>query len=178
MFANAKTSTRLQALQVGEQGRLALQLMAPELRLDPRVKTHVLVELQADGSLVLPDTVPHAAGALAPIHTLSGIPQPPIETNAALAVPRINLASLSDPGSRIRSTAQPVPEEPGSAAPTRIARNASAADLLNYQHFLPDSLNSRLTYLPAPDAGLGQVLRFVAYRGDQLVGGYTMVVTS
>jgi hypothetical protein len=95
-----------------------------------------------------------------------------------LEVPRIDLAPFIGREPEVKSTAQAVTGGRESAAMTRIARNATPADLLRYERFLPDSLNSKLTHLPAPQTGVGQVLRFVAYKGDQLVGGYTMVVTS
>src|SRR5205823_177177 len=53
ILTNTKPGTRVQMVQVGEQARLVMQVMAPTLRLDPRVKTDVLAELQSDGSLMV-----------------------------------------------------------------------------------------------------------------------------
>jgi hypothetical protein len=53
ILANTKPGTRVQVVQVGEQARLVMQVMAPTLKLDARVKTDVLAELQSDGSLMM-----------------------------------------------------------------------------------------------------------------------------
>jgi hypothetical protein len=43
ILANTKPGMRVQVVQVGEQARLVMQVMAPTLRLDPRVKRHCFV---------------------------------------------------------------------------------------------------------------------------------------
>jgi hypothetical protein len=174
ILANTKPGTRVQVVQVGEQARLVMQLMAPTLRLDPRVKTDVLAELQSDGSLMVVAPSRQSPGALAPIHTLSGMAQPDMETHAILEVPRINLAPFIGREQEMKSSAQEVT----GGRESRIARDATPVDLLRYERFLPNPLKSKLTHLSAPQSGVGQVLRFVGYTGDQLVGGYTVVVTA
>jgi hypothetical protein len=98
--------------------------------------------------------------------------QPDIETHAILEVPRINLARFIGREPAAKSTAQAVT----SGRELRIARDATPVDLLRYERFLPDRLKRKLTHLAK--AGVGQVLRLVGYTGDQLVGGYTVVVTA
>jgi hypothetical protein len=174
ILANTKPGTRVQLMQVGEQARLVMQVMAPTLRLDPRVKTDVLAELRSDGSLMAVAPSCQTPGALAPIHMLSGMTQPDMKTHAILEVPRINLAPFIGREQELKSSAQAVK----GGRETRIARDATPVDLLRYERFLPNPLKSKLTHLSAPQAGFGQVLRFVGYTGDQPVGGYTVVVTA
>jgi hypothetical protein len=176
ILANTKRGSRVQMVQVGEQARLVMQVMAPKLRLDPLVKTDVLAELQSDGSLMVVAPACQTPGALAPVHTLSGMAQPAMETTAILEVPRINLTPFI--GRELKSTAQAVTGGREAATRTRIARNATPVDLLQYERFLPDPLKDKLTHLPAPQEDVGQVLRLTGYIGDQLVSGYTVVLTA
>jgi hypothetical protein len=168
-------NTRLQLLQIGPQeGELARRIAAPHVTIAP-IATHVLGEIALDGSVTLP-----AVAAAAPVATA------PIAGAAARsAVPAAMLAPVH-PLAAGGAPAHPLVHAPGTVAilnpnasltvaPTATLVAGKAAtlnDLLN----TVVALHPGAATLPAPGTGKAQVLRVASYNGDQLVGGYTLIV--
>lgn len=170
---------RVQLIQVGEQAKTTVQLMAPGLVIDPRVQTQVLGELRPDGSLQLPFTEFQATGALAPFHSLSPLRQPDITRLGPLDAPRVQVHNLlgldaAPPQRLVRAPVSPNPT-PGAAIPVLNARGDVPALFLIHQ-LVPPEVAGSLKFIDPPPPGQAQVLRLAAYQGDQLVGGYTIIV--
>jgi hypothetical protein len=149
--------TRLQLIQVGpKEGELVRSLATPKLRV-AQVDTHVLGEINVAGEIVRtqPDHV--ATGMLAPVHALAagGAPaQHVVRAPGAVRVidPRVVLRDI----------------QPAQPAPTNNVADLMAAI---------GRLNQGAGVHPPPTREEAQVLRLASYSGQQLVGGYTLVVT-
>jgi hypothetical protein len=154
--------TRVQLLQVGAEGANAVRLVAPKLKVDPAVTSHVLAELGADGSL----TLPAAASGAGPLQVARMLPSQLLPLAAVrAAAPKPVLAAA--PAPNVAAT-----------APLRVATSgATLATLLDHTTLLDPAITARVQAVPPPKAGFAQVLRFACYQGDQVVGGYTLVVT-
>lgn len=163
---------RIELLQIGREAEHVLELTLPQARLDPRVKTQVLAELGPRGELTIPPTrlgdAPAPAGR-GPRHT----------TISPEVVARIDLQTV------LPLAAEPV-ARPSRAVPLRtrrtgrtplVSRGASLDDLLSHTGPLRAIKDRQFEMLPAPEPGQAQILRIAAYEGDQVVGGYTVVVT-
>jgi hypothetical protein len=170
--ASRGVRTRIQLVQVGaREGELAVKIAAPGLR-PVALDTHVLGEIDLAGRLTQVALEKPPPAALAPVHPLSAggpsaLPalQPEGEaklidaarTFGRLRVSQDEAAHLS---ARIKS------------AEARTAPGSHLADLLGGIN----ALNRGHAIVAPPSKGEAQVLRVVSYRGDQLVGGYTIIV--
>jgi hypothetical protein len=167
-------STRVQLLQVGEQAAVTLKIAAPKLKLDPAVKTHVLAELRPDGSLALPATVTGPAGGHAPVALATPAAHPAV--TPATGVPRIvpgTVLRVPAPTTRVTT---PVPGPAGGATTELAVGGANLTHLIAHATLLSPELLATIKQLPAPPRGNAQVMRIVSLQGDQIVGGYTIVV--
>jgi hypothetical protein len=156
--------SRVQLIQLGAaEGKLAGRIVAPSLRVSPRVSTHLLGEITAKGDITLPRSSSAPAGMLAPIHALAhGVESAPPIMHQPGTVPVVNTERIF--GS-IRSDAR-VPVTPGSPSTIHVVDLFGAVG----------RLHDRSERLETPRAGEAHVLRLATYSGDQLVGGYTLVV--
>ena len=165
--ATRPPQTRVQLLQVGQQAEMTLRLAAPNLKLDPAVQTLVLAEIRADGSLHLPGTSAGTAGGHA---VVAGAAAP--TATGAFAVPRIVPSTLLE-------IARPAVQA-GRAATTRptevLSSGANLHHLVGHDTLLAPEVVKRITQLKLPAAGQAHVLRIISFLGDQMVGGYTIVV--
>ena len=172
--------------QVGSEAKNVLSLAAPELRLDPLVTTHMLAELTPQGTLSLPP----ASGrrmldqrndlSLQPVTVPSGI------RIAPFAVPRLNTGLLTRGQGMAELNPQPLPPRtgPGTATfstpfdPTRftLPGGGDVQRLLLHTDLVNPEVSKQMTLLAPPRKDQAQVLRVGAYDGDQLVGGYTVVI--
>jgi hypothetical protein len=160
---------RIELLQIGREAAHVLELTLPQARLDPRVKTQVLAELGARGELTVPPT--RLADAPAP-----GARGPRRLTISPDVVPRVDVASvLPWAEERVPSQVMPLRTRRTGRLPL-MARGGSLEDLLRHTRRLAEIPDRRFPTLPGPDAGEAQVLRIAAYEGDQIVGGYTVVI--
>jgi hypothetical protein len=170
--ASRSPRTRLQLVQVGtRESELALKIAAPHLR-PAAIETHVLGEIDLAGQLVpaAPEKPPPAA--LAPVHPLAagGPPAPPmllpegkakvIDAHRAFGNLRVPPDAASGLSNRIK------------AAEARTEPGGHLADLLGGV----SALNPGHPTLAPPSKGEAQVLRIASYRGEQLIGGYTLVL--
>lgn len=162
---------RIELLQIGAEAKHVLELTLPDTRLDPRVRTQVLAELGPRGDLTVPPTrladAPSAAGRGPRRFTISPEVAPRVDVAAVLppSVERSHAPRLTVPLRTRRTGRIPL-----------ISRGASLEDLLSHTRRLKDVPDREFPTLPAPAAGEAQVLRIAAYEGDQVVGGYTVVV--
>ena len=144
--------TRLQLIQVSpKEGELVRHLAAPKLRL-AKVDTHILGEINVAGEIVKVQPDRASAGMLAPVHDLAagGAPaHPAVAAHGAVRVIRTDTLL------------------------TTTAAASQFADLFKSVGRLHPGVGTH----PPPARGEAQVLRLATYSGDQLVGGYTMVVT-
>jgi hypothetical protein len=168
--ASRLSESRIQLIQVGEHADLTLRMAAPRLKLDPAVKTHVLAELRPDGSLHLPQTVTGAVGGQAPAIL------PATEVHPAVAqpfsVPRIVPSSLL-------TIAAPPAREVGikpTAATEVVASGANVQHLLGHFTLLSPEVTRQIEQVRPPTRALAQILRIVSFKGDQMTGGYTLIV--
>lgn len=167
--------------QVGLEARNVLSMTVPDLKLDPGVTTHLLAELTPQGTLSLPP----ASGrrmldqrndlSLQPVTVPSGI------RIAPFAVPRIDTGLLTR-GAAVSLNPQPLPPaeatfhtpfDPGRftlPGVSDVGRMMLHTDLVNAD------LARQMVLLAPPRRDQAQVLRVGAYQGDQLVGGYTVVI--
>jgi hypothetical protein len=175
------TGTRVQLIQVGQQGKTTVELMAPGLKIDPQVNTQVLAELRTDGSLHIPSTTFQAAGALAPIHVLSSLNQPDLGRVGPLAEPRVQtekLLGLKAPApARLATVAADLSGGVGQVVPV-LSEGGTIAQLVQHEGLLAPEVQGLLKSIEPPKPGLAQVLRMASYVGDQLVGGYTIIIGS
>ena len=171
-------NTRMQLVQLGaREGELARHIIAPKLRI-AEMDTHVLGEIALNGKVMLamPREVP--AGMLAPVHPLAhGGPAPTPRLRAFGTTPIMNPAiSISALRTAERLAAGRLGTERlgrGRLGRGGISDGAHLHDLLTGIADL--HLGTDIHDAPAP--GQAHVVRIASYRGDQLVGGYTMVVT-
>jgi hypothetical protein len=164
--------TRLQVVQVGtREAELALKIAAPHFRPAP-LDAHVLGEIDVAGRLTraAPEKPPPAV--LAPVHQLAagGPPATPtllpegeakvIDATRTFGNLRVAPQDAARLGDRIKT------------AEARTVPGHHLADLLGRI----GTLNQGHATVPPLARGEAQVLRVASYRGDQLVGGYTIVV--
>jgi hypothetical protein len=150
-------NTTLQLIQLGpREGELARHLMVPNLRLE-NVETVVLGEIDLTGKVTMPRLTEVPAGILAPVHPLArGGPAPPPELRAPGATPVVDLREIFP-----SLTVSP----PSSGV-------AHISELLA----LVPTLQPGAIKFPPPAAGEALALRLASYNGEELVGGYTMLV--
>jgi hypothetical protein len=166
----ASGGTRVQLLQVGAEAGLSLRIAGGSMQIDPAVQTHVLAELRADGSVHLPPTVASPAGGGAPF-AASAL------TRSPHAVPPFAPARMI-PGALLRIP----PDGRGgkrtaTGSPTELlAGGGTVRDLFGYHDLLSHEARTQLKELRAPTGNQAQVLRFVEFRGDQVLGGYTLII--
>jgi len=150
--------TRLQLIQVGPaEGELVRHLVAPTLHISA-VDTKVLGEINLAGEVVQAPTERAATGMFAAVHPLAagGAPRPPSVRSAPAA-------RVIQPATVLRDV----------HSPATTAGTAHVADLLQ----AVGRLHAGAAAAPPPHADEAHVLRLASYSGDQLVGGYTVVVT-
>ncbi len=162
---------RVELVQVGREAEHVVQLSLPHLRVDPALRTLVLAELGVRGDLTVPATKIRDA----PVPAGRGTSR---STATDEVVARIDLDVVL-PVSVDQSA------RPAERVPLRIRRNGRVPvlhrggtldDLLRSLRTDEPSLAKRFPTMPPPPAGTAQVLRIAAYEGDQLVGGYTVLV--
>jgi hypothetical protein len=150
--------TRLQLIQIGpKEAELVRHVAAPKLRV-AEVDTHVLGEINLAGEVLRVRTEHAVAGMLAPVHAMAagGAPAQP-------SVQRPEAVRVIDPAAILRELH---PERPAAAA-------NHVADLMTAVRRLNDGARVH----PGPSREEAQVLRLASYSGEQLVGGYTLIVT-
>ena len=160
---------RIQLVQVGEHADLTLRMVAPGLKVDPAVKTHVLAELRPDGSLHLPQTVTGTVGGHAPaalratdVHAAAQ----PFSVARVVPTNLLTIATPHPPASRVKP-----------AASTEIVGSgADLQHLLGHFTLLSPEVSRQVNQLKPPARSQAQVLRVISFKGDQMVGGYTVVV--
>jgi hypothetical protein len=169
-------------MQVGVEDQVAVKLVTPDLQMDPEVQTHLLAELQPDGSIFLPPTNEQLPGGSLPLHPVvrnGEIRRPGIQPALPLEVARMSIYRLFTFGN-----AEPVP---GAVARRRAVHDerggiklqkggGNIALLLQHEKLLSDRLRGAVTNVPQPQPEQAQVLRMASYEGDQLIGGYTIIV--
>jgi len=152
-------NTRLQLIQIGPQeGELARHIAVPALRV-VNIQTHVLGEIDLTGKVVMPNPTALSAGMTAPVHPLAhgGAPTPPVvQPRGAVAV--VNPRTMF-PALRVMP---------------RVAGDAHLSELFS----LVGTLHGGAAGHDGPAAGEAVVLRMASYNGDEVVGGYTLVVRS
>jgi len=142
-------------------------MAAPHLKVDPAVKTQVLAELRTDGSLHIPATLAVVPGGQSPeattaAHMAAAVP----------AVPRVlphtllNVAHPAVPAARVH------PMKPTEV----LAAGANVEHLVGHVTLMSPEVAKQIAKLRPPKANQAQVLRFVSFQGDQIVGGYTVIV--
>jgi hypothetical protein len=167
----------IQLSQVGQEALNAVRLVAPNVTVDPAVRTHVLAELRPTGAVMVPSPVAAAGG------------QPQAAGDPTAIVGRIQPHLLLRLGGASPGAAEPdglkvdmsnVPPSGGpsadTAATTILERGGSVSHLLSHANYLAPQLRQRLKALQPPSANQAQVLRMATYEGDAIVGGYTIVI--
>jgi hypothetical protein len=164
--------TRLQLVQVGaREAELALKIGAPGLRA-VALDTHVLGEIDLAGRLtqVSPEKLPPAV--LASVHPLAAGGPPAVPTLQPEGEAKLIDATRTFGDLRVAPNAEGLSDRI-KAAEARTLPGGHLADLLGGI----STLNQGHATVAPPAKGEAQVLRVASYRGDQLVGGYTIVVT-
>src|SRR5439155_4969583 len=159
-----RVDAHLQLIQLGpREGRLATRLVAPTLTVAP-IDTHLLGELTVANDVVLSQLVTPPAGMLSPVHPMAhGVDvAPPVlrraDTVGRVVDPRRVLGDFH--------RVSPTTSDAGfDSAPVHLA------NLLTSVGDLHDGRT-----LGRPARGEAFVLRIASYVGEQLVGGYTLVV--
>jgi hypothetical protein len=149
-------NTRIQLIQLGpREGELARLIASPRLRA-ASVDTHVLGEMNAVNEVIAPaPSAQRSAGVLASVHPMAaGGPPPPPVVHDASAIRTVDMQALFG---RV---------EQGRHAPDHLASLFTGVRALH-----ADADNQA-----KPRGDEAQVLRLATYSGDQLVGGYTLVV--
>ena len=162
---------KLQLVQVGgHQAELAGRIAGPKWHVAP-IETHLLGEIDVAGQVVRSAPTRATPAMLAPIHALAAgmeSPPPPVHRKAATA--SVNLPGLfgelriarhmSGIARRIAAAERSTPE------------GGHLADLLHGAGRFEENGQA----LPPPARGEAQVVRVAQFHGDQLIGGYTMVI--
>jgi hypothetical protein len=150
-------NTRIQLIQLGaREAELARHIASPKLRL-ANVETHVLGEMSTADEVVAPrPSAQSSAGALASIHPLAaggGPPAPVLRAAGTVRVidPHVVLGSIS-----------PVDRPAGTHLVDLFTRVAA--------------LHTGAETHGRPTAEEAHVVRLATYSGNQLIGGYTLVV--
>jgi len=149
-------NTRIQFIQLGgREAELARHIAVPKLQL-ANVETHVLSELNIGNEIVQPRLGHLPAGALASVHPMAagGAPRPPLMRQSE----RVRMV---DPGRLFRSL-----RDKDRRDESHLARLLDRVGELHRES---------PTHNP-PNAEEAQVMRLATYSGEQLVGGYTIVV--
>ena len=164
-------NTRFELTQVGKEAHDAVQIVAPRLTLDPAIATRTLAHLDGKNLLTVkptdsttPRIMPHTlTTTLSPVAGLAQKVAPAVAQPAA-AQPVGGAASLGGLAAN-------------SITATKLTvANANVAALVAHSALFDTTLLAGIKAAPAPAAGQAHVLRLAQYDGNQLVGGYTMVV--
>jgi hypothetical protein len=160
---------RIQLVQVGEHADLTLKIAAPRLKLDPKVKTHVLAELRPDGSVHTPPTVTGTVGGQAPART----PAKESQTTGGdpFSVARIvpsELLAIGKPSKQARTVA--------GVKTDLAAEDTDLMHLFNHHTLFSTERARRMKKVSPPTHEQAQVLRVICFKGDQMTGGYTIIV--
>jgi hypothetical protein len=162
-------NAHVQLLQLSpREGELARHIVAPEFKIRD-IDSHVLGEIGLDGKirLTMPTSVP--AGMLASVHPLAdGGPAP---------IPRLRpmgSTAVIDPMVSIRAFRGVKPMLREAQGRRGVMDSAHLHELLTGIA----NLHAGTDFHEAPAKGEAQVVRLASYKGEQLVGGYTMVITS
>jgi hypothetical protein len=175
----------VQLAQVGIEAKIAVDLVAPYLKLDPAVKTHILAELLPDGGIHLPPTHPDLPRGRVPLHPSVAVGKaevklPQIEPAMPFEISRIPahqvfetrpLAELAN----VVKAAQPSLKEPGHIRV--LASGGNVHLLLLYATLVSPELLGNISHLPAPQKQQAQVLRMSSYQEGRLAGGYTIILS-
>jgi hypothetical protein len=146
----ANSMTRL--FQLGVEATPLLHLVAPHLKIDTSVKTHLLAELSQNGVLLV-SPIKEGPPRVMP-HMLLNLGNPPA-TKGAQPLANVKLDQ-----------------------PLQLHTNATVTDLLHHGSFLHPDVLKQIETLSPPKKSEAQVLRVVSYQGDKAVGGYTIVVSA
>jgi hypothetical protein len=165
--------TRLQLVQVGEhEGELALKIATPGLRA-VALDTQVLGEIDLAGGLTQVAPEKPSPAVLAPVHPLAAGGPPAAPTLLPEGEAKVIDATRTFGNLRVAPDAAAGLGGRTKAAEARTVPGSHLADLLGGIN----TLNHGHVTVAPPSKGEAQVLRVASYRGDQLVGGYTIVVT-
>jgi hypothetical protein len=120
------------------------------------VDTHVLGEMDAVHEITAPRLASASAGTLAPVHPMAagGPPAPPV-IREATTVRVVDTHALFGPL-----------EAKGPHAPNHLASLFTGVQ----------QLHANADKHPTPAADEAQAIRIATYSGEQLVGGYTLIV--
>lgn len=152
-------NTRLQLIQVGPlEGELARHIAVPALKV-ANVQTHVLGEIDLTGKVTMPNLTAVPAAMAAPVHPLANGGAPPApQLHPAGATALVN---------------------PRTVFPTLTVAPATAGNAhLSELFLLVGTLHGASATQGGPAVGEALVLRMASYNGDEVVGGYTLVVRS
>ena len=159
--------TRTQLIQIGKTADVTLKMMAPKLKMDPSVETTVLAELRADGSLHIPVTRAEVPGGQAIVAGTEMKTDFNISKIARIMPHNIlNIKPLSAPMMRT----QPV------GAHEIFTAGADLTHLFGHSSLMSAALLEKVSALKPPAKDQAHVMRLVSFQGDQIVGGYTIIV--
>lgn len=174
---------RVELVQMGIEGKIAVDLVAPQLSIHPLAKTHILAELLPNGRIELPPTNPSLQGARLPLHpTLSAdqfeMRRPEIPSAMPLEVARISIPKLLRFATTTLEGTAAVPQQTmeKNGHIRVLEQGGNIALLLQHASLLSPKWLGRVTNLPEPTRQQAQVLRLATYDGEQLIGGYTFVL--
>lgn len=170
---------RVQLLQIGaREGELARFIAAPKLRISA-LQTQPIADLDAEQHVRMPRLTKVAAAMLAPVHALArgGAPKPPPLRRAAASA-LLDLTALIGAREAKAGTSKLKPGGPVRPAGA-AARPAAAAALPHLTSLIERALDlyPGVKRAKPPGRGEAHVVRVASYRGDQLIGGYTLLVT-
>jgi hypothetical protein len=164
--------TRIQLVQVGaREGELAVKIAAPGHRA-VALDAYALGEIDLADRLtqVAPEKSPPAV--LAPVHPLSAGGPPAVPTLQPEGEAKVIDAARTFGKLRVSHDEAAYLSARIKTAEARTAPGSHLADLFGGIN----ALNPGNATVAPPSKGEAQVLRVASYRGDQLVGGYTIVV--
>ena len=174
-------TARVLLMQVGVEDQVVVKLVTPDLQMDPEVRTHILAELQPDGSIFVPPTDEQLPGGTLPLHPVvrnGEIQRPRIQPAIPMEVARMPIqrlftfgdAELTQRAARRRA----FHEERGRIRLQKGGGNIAL--LLQHENLFSTRLRRSLVNIPEPQPEQTQVLRMASYEGEQLIGGYTIIV--
>ena len=174
--ATRLATSRTQLLQVGAQADVAIRISAPKLKLDPNVQTMVLAELLPDGSLHLTPTVAGTPGGMAPEKPATTESGP--AAVSAVGAARINPAALLNVKAAAAEAVKPAPASTVVRPATQVLlpTGGDVHTLITHVSLISPEVLREIQLLKPPAKGQAQVVRIVSYQGDQMVGGYTVIV--